>query len=46
MYTQSFKKFQFKHSVWFDRQTRQNFNRFKTTTFYLMLGSIVGKIHI
>jgi hypothetical protein len=30
---QSFKKFQFKHFVWFDYQDRRNFDHFKTTSF-------------
>jgi hypothetical protein len=29
---QSFKKIQFRHSVWFDRQSRQNFTDYKTWT--------------
>jgi hypothetical protein len=30
---QSFKKFQFKHSIWFDCQAERNFDHFKMTSF-------------
>jgi hypothetical protein len=49
---QSFKKFQFKHSVEFDRQTRRNFDHSKTTSFFPFRGelkkieTLCGKLQI